>query len=76
MIEAARKHGPFDPRFAPTRSTSRFLRESNVACDGSEARLDAQAFRTRFFGACGRHDMQALAAYEAYRTGFESAGTA
>jgi hypothetical protein len=36
------------------------------------ARLDWQAFSSRFFPGRGRHDLQVLKVYEAYRNSFDA----
>jgi hypothetical protein len=61
-IEHSRKHGPFDPRYAPTRHEPVPARLWRLG----EERLDWQAFLDRFFPASRRHDSDALAAYESY----------
>jgi hypothetical protein len=67
MFESARKHGPFDERY-PARQKLPAPRW-DLRLDGEgEERLEWSAFRGRFFPNRRRHDFEALAAYEAYRS--------
>jgi hypothetical protein len=73
VVEASRKHGPFDPRWPPARiddvravSTAPPLR----AAEAAEA-LDWEAFSNRYFAGRRRHDMEALTAYATYKQGRE-----
>lgn len=64
MIEASRRHGPFDLRFQ--------VRDSQAAAvpDMAVPRgLDWQAFSALAFPGRKRHDLQAIKAYAAYRSG-------
>jgi hypothetical protein len=73
VVEASRRHVPFDARwlFAPkesagTVSTAPPLR----AAEAAEA-LDWQAFSNRYFPWRSRHDLEALTAYATYKQGLE-----
>jgi hypothetical protein len=64
MVESRRKHGAFDSRY-PTLSTPpapAWVLDANQGLEWAE-------FRTRFFPGRRRHDIEALAAYGAYRSG-------
>jgi hypothetical protein len=66
MVESSRKHGEFDglypilPKLAAQTWTP-------ARDDNDVDQLERSAFRTRFFPNRRRHDLAALAAYEAYR---------
>ena len=73
MVEASRKHGPFDTRWGSARkdsaaavSTAPRLRDAEAA----EA-LDWEAFSNRYFPRRRRHDLEALTAYATYKQGDE-----
>jgi hypothetical protein len=73
VVEASRKHGPFDPRWPPARiddvravSTAPPLR----AAEAAEA-LDWEAFSNRYFAGQRRHDLDALTAYATHTQGHE-----
>ena len=73
VVEALRKHGPFDRRWPSARkdsagavSTAPPLR----AAEAAEA-LDWEAFSNRYFPGRRRHDMEALTAYATYTQGRE-----
>lgn len=73
MVEASRKHGPFDTRWphvgkegSDAVETAPLLRDAEVA----EA-LDWDAFSNRYFRERRRHDSEARSAYAAYRRGRE-----
>jgi hypothetical protein len=61
-VEASRKHGPFDRRYAPIehKQSPASLRRQG------EERADWDGFVRRFFPGSRRHDLDALAAYESY----------
>ena len=61
MIEAARKHGPFDGRYAVPSKRA----ELPPHIVSGEDPLDWSAFSARFFPSSGRHDFEAVAAYAA-----------
>jgi hypothetical protein len=73
VVEASRKHGPFDRRWpcagkessdaAPTAARLR-------AVEAAEA-LDWDGFSSRFFRGRRRHDSEARSAYAAYKQGRE-----
>jgi hypothetical protein len=67
-VEASRRHGPFD-----SRGPKRPLRDRlTIALPGFEDvpdGLDWDAFSTRYFPGRGRHDLDAIAAYDAYQQG-------
>jgi len=62
MVEPRRKHGSFDHRY-PTQST----RATPTWVLRVEAGVEWPQFLTRFFPGRRRHDIEALAAYGAYR---------
>ncbi len=73
MVEASRKHGPFDPRWPCARkessdavATAPLLRAGEAA----EA-LGWDAFFNRYFRGRRRHDSEARSAYVAYTQGRE-----
>jgi hypothetical protein len=73
VVEASRKHGPFDPRWPSARrdnaravSTAPPLR----AAEAAEV-LDWEAFSNRYFPGRRRHDLNALAAYATHTQGHE-----
>jgi hypothetical protein len=71
-VEASRKHGSFDTRWACVRrdGTRAAPGVSLAAAEATEA-LDWDAFSARHFGDRGRHDSEARSAYAAYRQGRE-----
>jgi hypothetical protein len=73
VVEASRKHGPFDARWPCLRkdssdalATAPLLR----AAEAAEA-LDWDAFSNRYFRERRRHDSEARSAYAAYKQGRE-----
>jgi len=71
VVEASRKHGPFDIRWPSARRdgssavpTAPLLR----AAEAAEA-LDWEAFSNRYVPGRKRHDMEALTAYAAHTQG-------
>jgi hypothetical protein len=66
-IEQSRKHGAFDPRYAPARHEPAPASLWRLG----EERLDWRGFRARFFPDSRRHDFDAIAAYESYRNDAE-----
>ena len=73
MVEASRKHGPFDTRWpyagkksADAVATAPLLR----AAEAAQA-LDWDAFSKRYFRERRRHDSEARSAYAAYKQGRE-----
>jgi len=68
-IEPSRRHGPFDPRWRKRRL--RLVSAQPVAArledvgDG----LDWESFSSHYFPGRGRHDLEAISAYDAYKHG-------
>jgi len=75
MVEPARRHGPFDTRYPVRTKLATTTWELQPDEDGLE-RLDWSAFLSRFFPKIRRHDSDALAAYQSYRTALERASAA
>ena len=73
MVEASRKHGPFDTRW-PSACTRQGRAVSTApplrAVEAAKA-LDWEAFSNRYFPRRRRHDMEALTAYATYTQGHE-----
>jgi hypothetical protein len=69
MVEPMRKHGAFDTRYPvpAKRITPAWVLQPN------EGLLEWEAFTARYFPSSRRHDLDALAAYGAYRTAFAQA---
>ena len=74
MFESARKHGPFDERYPVRQKLPAASRDLQLDGEGGE-RLEWSAFLARFYPNRRRHDLEALAAYAAYRNTLER-GTA
>lgn len=73
MVEASRKHGPFDTRWpsAPKRSVRAVSTAPRLrAAEAAEA-LDWEAFSNHYFPGRRRHDMEVLTAYVTYTQGHE-----
>jgi hypothetical protein len=73
VVEASRKHGPFDTRWPCTRrDDSRAVPTVPLlgAAEAAEA-LDWDGFSRRYFRERGRHDSEARSAYAAYKQGRE-----
>jgi hypothetical protein len=70
MVEPRRKHGSFDPRY-PTLSTP----ATPTWVLRADAGVHWTEFLTRFFPGRRRHDIEALAAYGAYRDALERRAT-
>jgi hypothetical protein len=68
VAEQSRKRGPFDGRYPPIRHKPA---PAKLWRPGDE-RLDWQGFLARFAPDSTRHDFDALAAYESYRTDIDS----
>jgi hypothetical protein len=66
MIESSRKHGQFDGRYpvVPKLAVQTWAPEPE---DNNADQLDWSAFLTRLFPNRRRHDLVALAAYQAYK---------
>ena len=73
MVEASRKHGPFDTRWPSARKDSAGVVPTAPPLRAAEAAeaLDWEAFSNRYFPGRGRHDMEALTAYATYKQGRE-----
>jgi hypothetical protein len=73
VVEASRKHGPFDTRWRFARNNSSDAAPTAPPLRAAEAAeaLDWEAFSSRYFPGRRRHDMEALTAYAAYRQGRE-----
>ena len=72
MVEASRKHGPFDTRWPSARKDARAVSTAPPlrAEEAAEA-LDWEAFSNRYFPGRRRHDMEAVTAYATYTQGRE-----
>jgi hypothetical protein len=72
-VEASRRHGPFDTRWPTRHSTGAAGVRSAPLLQPAEAaaRLDWDAFSSRYFPACRRHDLGALSDYAAFKHGRE-----
>ena len=73
VVEASRRHGPFDARRpSPPRDSSAAVPTVPPlrAAEAAEA-LDWEAFSNRYFPGRRRHDMEALTAYATYKQGRE-----
>jgi hypothetical protein len=74
VVEASRKHGPFDTRWLSARKDSAGGAMPTApplrAAEAAEA-LDWEAFSNRYFPGRRRHDMEALTAYATYTQGRE-----
>jgi hypothetical protein len=66
MIEASRRHGPFDLRFQLRDPLAAAAAAPDAAVPES---LDWEAFSALSFPGRKRHDLQAIKAYAAYRNG-------
>ncbi len=62
-LEASRKHGPFDTRW-PSAHTPRSEAASPA---NAEQGLDWEGFSNRYVRRRGRHNLEALSSYAAYR---------
>lgn len=73
MVEASRKHGPFDTRLPSARNDSAGAVSTAPPLRAEEAAeaLDWEAFSKRYFPGRRRHDMEALTAYATYTQGRE-----
>jgi hypothetical protein len=70
MFDSARKHGPFDDRYRVRQKLP--APSCNLRVDGNTGEmLEWSVFLARFFPNRRRHDLAALAAYEAYRNTLE-----
>jgi hypothetical protein len=73
VVEASRKHGPFDTFLAFPRKESSDAASTAPPLRAAEAAeaLDWEAFSNRYFPGRRRHDMEALTAYATYTQGRE-----
>jgi Bacterial protein of unknown function (DUF922) len=67
MLESSRKHGAFDGRFPAVPKLAAPTWETRHG-ENDQEQLDWSAFLARFFPHRRRHDHEAVAAYEAYRS--------
>ena len=74
MVESGRKHGPFDARHPVRRKIAGPIWELQPDRDGP-GRLEWSVFLARFFPNRRRHNLEALAAYEAYRNALDRAAS-
>ena len=72
MVEASRRHGPFDLRY-PVRPKIAATAWEPQPDEGGMGRLGWSPFVARFFPNSHRHDFDALAAYESYRNALDQA---
>ena len=68
MVEASRKHGPFDTRWpsAHKNSSDAVSTAPPVRAAQATEALDWEAFSNRYFPGRRRHNMEALTAYATY----------
>ena len=73
VVEASRKHGPFDTRWPPARKDSAAAVPTAPPLRAAEAAeaLDWEAFSNRYFPGRRRHNLEALTAYATYKQGRE-----
>ena len=73
VVEASRKHGPFDTRWPSARKESSDAAPTAPPLRAAEAAeaLDWEAFSNRYFPGRRRHDMEAVTAYATYTQGRE-----
>ena len=73
MVEASRKHGPFDTHWRSARKDSAGVVPTTPPLRAAEAAeaLDWEAFSNRYFPGRSRHDMEALTAHATYKQGRE-----
>jgi hypothetical protein len=73
VVEASRKHGPFDTRWPPARKDSAGAVSTAPPLRAAEAAetLDWDAFSNRYFPGRRRHNIEALTAYATYTQGRE-----
>jgi hypothetical protein len=73
VVEASRKHGPFDTRWPSARKESSVAAPTAPPLRAAEAAeaLDWEAFSNRYFPGRRRHNMEALTAYATYKQGRE-----
>jgi hypothetical protein len=73
VVEASRKHGPFDSRWPRVRKDSSHAVATAPLLHAEEVAqvLDWDAFGARYFRERRRHDSEARSAYMAYKQGRE-----
>jgi hypothetical protein len=73
VVEASRKHGPFDMRWPSARKDSAGAAPTAPPLRAAEAAeaLDWEAFSNRYFPGRRRHDIEALTTYATYKQGRE-----
>jgi hypothetical protein len=73
VVEAPRRHGPFDTRWPCGRKNNSRARSATRLLSPAEAAeaLDWEAFSKRYFPGRRRHDTEALTAYASYTQGRE-----
>jgi hypothetical protein len=73
VVEASRKHGPFDTGWPSARRDSSGAMPTAPLLRAAEAAeaLDWEAFSNRYFPGRRRHDMEALTAHATYKQGRE-----
>ena len=72
MVEASRKHGPFDTRWPSVRNDgSAAVPTAPLRAEEAAEALDWDAFSNRYFPGRRRHDMETLTAYATYTQGRE-----
>jgi hypothetical protein len=73
VVEASRKHGPFDTRWPSARKDSAGAAPTAPPLRAAEAAeaLDWDAFSNRYFAGRRRHYIEALTAYATYKQGRE-----
>ena len=68
MIEPARRHGAFDLRYPRHHCAAAAATTATAAArEEGDERLDWRAFSARYFRGHGRHDLEALAAFDGFR---------
>ncbi|HEY6960324.1 MAG TPA: hypothetical protein VI408_00400 [Gaiellaceae bacterium] len=73
VVEASRRHGPFDTRWPSARKDSSDTARTAPPLPAEEAAeaLDWDAFSNRYFPGRRRHNMEAVTAYVTYTQGRE-----
>jgi hypothetical protein len=72
VVEASRKHGPFDTRWPSVRNDgAAAVPTARLRAEEAAEALDWEAFSNRYFPGRRRHDMEALTAYATYKQGHE-----
>jgi hypothetical protein len=67
-VEAARKHGPFDSRWARgSGTTSQRRTRAPVTAAKAPGGLDWSAFAAQYFPRSARHDLEAISSYVSYK---------